>query len=49
MFRSFRPKLALGTIINRNVQIENVYVAGSGVGARPTAIRRALQQRAKCK
>jgi len=46
MFRSFRPKLALGTIMNRNVQIENRYVAGAGVGAKNTALRRLLAKKA---
>ena len=43
MHRSFRPKLAIGTILNRgNQQLENKYVAGSGVGAQSPAVRRAL-------
>ena len=46
MWRSFRPKLAIGTIINRgNQEIDNQYVSGSGVGAMPTSVRRALKRR----
>lgn len=46
MWRSFRPKLAIGTIINRgNQEIDNQYVSGSGVGAMPTSVRHALKRR----
>ena len=43
MHRSLRPKLAIGTIVNRgNQQLENTYVPGSTVGATSPAVRRAL-------
>jgi hypothetical protein len=46
MFRSFRPNLAIGTIINHKCEIENKYVRGSGVGARSRFATRAMQKRA---
>jgi hypothetical protein len=47
MWRSLRPKLGIGSIINKgNQDINNQYVSGSGVGAMPTSVRRALKRRA---
>ena len=47
MWRNLRPKLGIGSIINKgNQDINNQYVSGSGVGAMPTSVRRALKRRA---